>query len=447
MLFYPIEYFGWNFQRWPDTPYGILGWQGVVPTKTEQMARRLVKIVTTQLLSLQEVFGRLDPQVLSRYLEEPIQEAISRDCGEIWATLMKPVLPLLLPLLVTRLQGEIDRVLDLEHIVLSAFVRDKVVLVDLFQKVGRVELEFLVNSGFGIGFLFGLFQMVAWARIPAPWTLPAAGALVGYSTSWIAIKLLFEPAEPVNVANIIVVQGLFESRQVEVSDEFGQFMNQRVLNSASLLQDLASGEDQGELYHFLRRQLPYPIPSHILKAAVSGIAQIADNPHLYPEVHRYVSRQLDIEKTLSSRLKVLSPKEFEDLLHPVFQEDEITLIATGGVLGWIAGGLQTQLGWGGVNATPRAWATIVFTLLSSAALYAYQKYEEVLDEPLASQERPQLRKRETILRPVTEGDPDPTPILETVEKIIPAVVPKLPDVPLVPLARITRAITRGDNDK
>lgn len=355
MLFYPIEYFGLNWRRWPDTPYGILGWQGVVPTKTEFMALRLVKIVTTQLLSLQEVFGRLDPQVLSHHLEGPIQEAISRDCGDVWAKIMKPILPLLLPLLVKRLQGEIEQVLDLDHIVLSAFVRDKVVLVDLFQKVGRVELEFLVNSGFGIGFLLGLFQMVAWARFPAPWTLPAAGALVGYSTSWIAIKLLFEPAEPVNVANIIVIQGLFESRQVEVSDEFGQFMNQRVLNSASLLQDLARGEDQGELYHFLRRQLPYPIPSHILKAAVAGIAEIADNPYLYPEVHRYVSEQLDIEKTLAARLKLLSPKQFEDLLHPVFQEDEITLIATGGVLGWIAGALQTQLGWGGVNATPQGY--------------------------------------------------------------------------------------------
>lgn len=444
MLFYPIDYFGINWHRWPDTPYGILGWQGVVPTKTEIMARRLVKIVTTQLLSLEEVFGRLDPQELSRLLSPPIEAAIERDCGNVWAAIMKPVLPLLLPLLVKRLQREIDQVLDLDHIVLSAFIRDKGVLVDLFQKVGRVELEFLVNSGFGFGFLLGLAQMAAWARIPAPWTLPAAGALVGYVTNWIAIKFLFEPAEPVNVANIMVIQGLFESRQVEVSDEFGQFMNQRVLNSASLLQDLASGEDKGDLYHFLRRHLPYPIPSHILKAAVAGIAEIADHPHRYPHIHRYVSDHLDIEKTLASRLKLLSPKEFEDLLHPVFQEDEMTLIATGGVLGLIAGAFQTQLGWGGVNATPRAWATIAFTLVSSALLYAHQKYEEVLDEPLASQERLQLRKRETILRPVIEGDPEPAPILETVERMIPGVVPKLPDVPLPGLSR---DISRVRNEK
>ena len=87
--------------------------------------------------------------------------------------------------------------------------------------VGRVELEFLVNSGFGFGFLLGLGQMAAWAAHPAAWTLPAAGALVGYVTNWIAIHMIFEPAEPVKVLGLIEVQGLFESRQVEVSDEFG----------------------------------------------------------------------------------------------------------------------------------------------------------------------------------------------------------------------------------
>jgi uncharacterized membrane protein YheB (UPF0754 family) len=58
--------------------------------------------------------------------------------------------------------------------------------------------------------------------------------LVGYVTNWIAIKLLFEPAEPYNVLGLFEIQGLFESRQVEVSDEFGDFMNQRVLNAPTL---------------------------------------------------------------------------------------------------------------------------------------------------------------------------------------------------------------------
>jgi hypothetical protein len=179
MLFYPIEYIGTNFYRAPDTPYGLFGWQGVVPTKTEMMAERLVKVVTERLLSLQEAFDRLEPNELSRLLLPAVQEAVRRDCGDYWYAVLRPVLPLILTRLVRALQYEIDDVVDLHSVVLSAFVRDKVVLVDLFQKVGRIELEFLVNSGFGFGFLLGLAQMGAWAVRPSPWTLPAAGALVG----------------------------------------------------------------------------------------------------------------------------------------------------------------------------------------------------------------------------------------------------------------------------
>jgi hypothetical protein len=35
-----------------------------------------------------------------------------------------------------------------------------------------VELDFLVESGLGFGFLLGLVQMVAWVMKPKPWTLP-----------------------------------------------------------------------------------------------------------------------------------------------------------------------------------------------------------------------------------------------------------------------------------
>jgi uncharacterized membrane protein YheB (UPF0754 family) len=365
------------------------------------MAERLVNIITERLLSLQEAFSRLQPTELSALLLPAVSETIRQDCGEVWYLLLKPILPLLLTELLKRLQHDIDDVLDLKALVLSAFLRDKVVLVDLFQKVGRVELEFLVNSGFGFGFLLGLLQMGAWAAKPRGWTLPVAGALVGYVTNWIAIKLLFEPADPVDILGLFKIQGLFESRQIEVSNEFGAFLEQRVLNASSLLKELSSGEDEGELYAFLRKQLPYPIPSHILTAAVKAINKVANNPMDYPEVHRYVEDKLDIQATLSSRLKLLSSTDFEDLLHPVFQEDEITLIATGGVLGAIAGLGQTQLGWGGPFATRNAIATIISVLSASAGFYFYQMYEKLEDEkdpPMSASSRPALRRRQTVIR-------------------------------------------------
>ena len=131
------------------------------------------------------------------------------------------------------------------QVVLSAFMRDRLVLVELFQRVGHTELNFLVQSGFGFGFLLGLLQMYGWLRMPRPWTLPVAGAVVGYATNWIAIKLLFDPAEPM-VARTplgeVTLQGLFEKRQREVSEEFSAFLAERVLTSPRLIDELANGK-------------------------------------------------------------------------------------------------------------------------------------------------------------------------------------------------------------
>ena len=77
---------------------------------------------------------------------EPVAEAIRRDCGELWARALRPFLRPVLRQCVAALKKDIDEVLDLDRVVLTAFVRDKQVLVDLFQRVGAAELDFLVGT-------------------------------------------------------------------------------------------------------------------------------------------------------------------------------------------------------------------------------------------------------------------------------------------------------------
>ena len=192
-----------------------------------------------------------------------------------------------------------------------------------------------------------------------------------------------------------VLQGLFESRQVEVSDEFGTFMAKRVLNSSRLLESLAQdADDGGRLYNFLRRELPYPVPEFIISAAVRAIGQAAHNNNESKQLHLYMTKMLDIEQTLAYRLKLLSPTEFEDLLHPVFQEDETILIAAGGVLGAIAGAAQTRLGWGGPGATVKAFFTLVTVSISSWGYFLFKEVIEMPEEVIVESEE------KIVLRPV-----------------------------------------------
>ena len=109
MLFYPIDYLSVvDWYREHEKPYGFLGWQGMVPTKTEKMGDRLTTIVTERLLSLEEAFGRLEASELARLLEPAVEDAIREDCGDVWYRILQPVLPMVLTYAVSNLQLEID---------------------------------------------------------------------------------------------------------------------------------------------------------------------------------------------------------------------------------------------------------------------------------------------------------------------------------------------------
>lgn len=356
MLFYPIESVGPEYYRAKFSPYGLLCWQGVVPTKAEMMAARLTDIVTKRLLRLPEAFGRLDASRFASLLQPSIEEAIRRDApnGQLWAFVMKPFLGLALARVVKALQLEIEAVLDVNEVVTSAFLRDKEVLVDLFRKVGRVELEFLIHSGFVFGFILGLLQMFLWGLFPKFWTLPLAGAFLGYVTNWIAIKLVFDPVEPIQIGPF-VLQGLFEKRQPEVSDEFSEFLASRVLTSPRLVNELVNGNMRCQFEDLLRRNVPFVVPDSVVNAALGGLRDLALEPATHP-AHAYMAERLEIQETLAHRLKLLSPADFENLLHPVFQEDEFTLIFVGGVLGFGTGTLQYIFNLGGPAGVSRKLA-------------------------------------------------------------------------------------------
>lgn len=62
MTFKPIEYFGVKWFRIENQPWGLFGWQGIIPTKAAKMADTTVRLMTEKLFKIEDIFGRLDPE-------------------------------------------------------------------------------------------------------------------------------------------------------------------------------------------------------------------------------------------------------------------------------------------------------------------------------------------------------------------------------------------------
>jgi uncharacterized membrane protein YheB (UPF0754 family) len=72
------------------------------------------------------------------------------------------------------------------------------------------------------------------------------------------------------------------------------------------------------------------------------IAQkVIDNlPLVIDNSYEYTQEALDMENSIRTKMQQLPAAEFESVLHPAFEEDEIQLIALGGVLGAAVGVAQ-----------------------------------------------------------------------------------------------------------
>ena len=60
-------------------------------------------------------------------------------------------------------------------------------------------------------------------------------------------------------------------------------------------------------------------------------------------MHGYADATLGLREDIETELARMPAKDFERVLHPIFEEDETTLILAGAVLGAIAGAVQQAI--------------------------------------------------------------------------------------------------------
>ena len=393
MIFYPIRFWGLPIKQYVlgaiygcdvFQPLGWVGWQGIVPAKTAQMAFDMVEMVVTKLIDVQEVIRRLSPQIVASLLAAEVP-LLAQDMGHDLVKdglLPKWVMQLVewrgVPRLsaghlglirtlqddfvrgfVRAIQDNVDRVLDLKELVVTYMDSDKTILVEMFQRVGKEELKFLVNSGLWFGFLLGICQLLVWMFYDSPWTLTAGGTVVGYLTNWLALKCIFEPVEPVQFGPFRF-QGLFPARQKEVSGEFAEFLSSKVLTSEKMWGNMLHGEKSEEFKQVLSEytetfardtasklevQVDGGVDPEIVQEVSAAMAQRMAarlEEHVHP-MHGYADDALGLCEDIEAKLSTMPAKEFERVLHPIFEEDEMTLIIAGAVLGALAGAVQQAI--------------------------------------------------------------------------------------------------------
>ncbi|NGY06520.1 DUF445 domain-containing protein [Solimonas terrae] len=370
MMFQPIEFVGLK------PPY--LGWQGIIPRNAAKMAGISVDLMTSQLISVREVFQRLEPERVARELEPVLIEAmdrITRDVAErfqpgLWNATPEFVrkrvvqrvqadLPELIAEIMRDVRDHIDRLFDLKTMVVNNLVHDKKLLNRIFSETGKQEFKFFGTAGFYFGFGIGVVQMICWVLWKQSWMLPAFGLFVGFASDWLALQMLFRPLRPRRVLGL-TVQGLFLRRQQEVAHDYGNLIADQILTPEKIWVAVLQGPLSDRVLELLQRHVKQAVDEQAgaarplvsiligskkyieMKEAVAE-SLIRELPLALQSINRYAENAMDIRNTLTTKMQKLSAEQFEGMLRPVFKEDEWILIAVGAVLGFLVGELQVFL--------------------------------------------------------------------------------------------------------
>jgi uncharacterized membrane protein YheB (UPF0754 family) len=370
MSFYPVDFVG-------IPPY--LGWRGVIPSNAEKLSQSMIQLLTEKLLDVKELFAGseqgldkdLDPMV-KRITKQVVQEISTEIAPEKWARshqalrdyivemIEKSTRKVVLSIL-TDFKENADQIIDLESVVIDAIRKDAGLLGHVFTEVAGPELKFIERSGFWFGLLFGLVQMAVWIYFPAWWVLPAGGFAVGYITNFLALRLVFEPHDPINLG-FFKLQGLLHKRKNEVAECFASVMADDVLSPDNMLATVTEGSSKDRMFGLVEKRIGIVFeeyksdpmtamlmpPERITQAKEELLEQMRTNkPEPDGLIRSFVDKAVTLRGQLSSKLQALDAQSFEGVLRPAFQEDEWKLFVTGAVLGTIAGVLQLIYLFGG----------------------------------------------------------------------------------------------------
>lgn len=186
-------------------------------------------------------------------------------------------------------------------------------------------------------------------------TLPLVGALIGWGTNLIAVRLLFRPYRPYKVPFLpLVIQGLLPKRRQDLARSIGETIESELLTFDDLVKQVHTGEmtkrlsqSVGDAVHeAVMLRTPGIIPGSIKKVLADNLADIVEDrvPNiidwLADEVAQAAREEIKIGRMVEDRMNSFPLETLEKVIFRVASREIKHITVLGGVLGFLIGLVQ-----------------------------------------------------------------------------------------------------------
>lgn len=156
-------------------------------------------------------------------------------------------------------------------------------------------------------------------------------AFTGWVTTWIAIKMLFHPRNPIRILGL-TVQGIFPKNQQLIAEKLGQMVSKELLSFDEIEEKITNPENlqklrpdiEAHIDHFLRNKLKDVFPMLAMMMGEKTILQLKDAflleleslfPLLMKNYMNKLQDDLDLEKIVTEKVAAFSSHKLEDILN------------------------------------------------------------------------------------------------------------------------------------
>jgi uncharacterized membrane protein YheB (UPF0754 family) len=191
------------------------------------------------------------------------------------------------------------------------------------------------------------------------YSLPFIGALIGWLTNYIAIKMLFHPRDEKKIL-FISIQGVFPKRQKDFARKLAQIVSRELISVEDLTKHLKEkATSEAVLNHITLRleegiatRLPRAFPmlammmSSDMTEKIKGflLPQISSlNEELIDKLSGELEEELDIHRIVEDKVAAFSSDKLEEILFSIMRREFKFVEMVGAVLGFVIGVAQVLL--------------------------------------------------------------------------------------------------------
>jgi uncharacterized membrane protein YheB (UPF0754 family) len=187
---------------------------------------------------------------------------------------------------------------------------------------------------------------------------PLIGAITGWITNWIAVKMLFHPKEPKNFG-FFKVQGVFPKRQNVMAEKLGHIVASELFSIDDVVEKMKSSENK-QVFRFVEKKIDDFIDVKLgasmpmlamflnddlkIKIKTALLDEISDViPGVIDSYADKLKNEIDVKAIVYDKVVNFSSDKLEDILYSIMKKEFKFIELLGGILGFIIGLVQLLL--------------------------------------------------------------------------------------------------------